>query len=94
MPVRSEVRHAQRLLASLASAHDHAADRLAQAPARRTEALAEQDRLVGEAREALERSAADMAHLVSAELAAQLLDLELAEVRRLAKAHPSTPSHN
>jgi hypothetical protein len=32
-----------------------------------------------------------MANQVSAELAAQLFDLGLAEVRRLAKAHPSLP---
>ena len=90
MPVRPEVRDAQRLLAALAAAHGHAAERLAQAVARRTEALAEQDRLVGEAQETLERSVATMAHLVSVERVAQLFDLELAEVRRVAKAHPST----
>ena len=90
MPVRPEVRDAQRLLASSAAAHDHAAGRLAQALARRSETLAEQDRLVREAQEALGRSVADMARLVSAELAAELAGLEAAEVRRLAKAHPPT----
>ena len=94
MPVRPEVRNAQRLLAALASAHDQASGRLAQAEARPTEALAEQDRLVGEARDALERSVAEMARLVSAELAAQLFDLEIAEVRRLAKAHRSAGEHH
>ena len=55
------------------------------------EVLADQDRLVAAAQEALEKAVADMANLVSAELAAQLCGLELAEVRRLAKAHPSLP---
>ena len=91
MPVRPEVREAQRLLAALDAAHVHAAGRLAQALARRAEVLAEQDRLVASAQEALERAVADMAKQVSAELAAQLCGFELAEVRRLAKAYPSSP---
>ena len=91
MPVRPEVREAQRLLAALDAAHAHAAERLAQAVERRAEVLAEQDRLVAAAQEALEQAVADMANQVSAELAAQLCGFELAEVRRLAKAHPSLP---
>ena len=91
MPVRPEVREAQRLLAALDAAHAHAVGRLAQAVGRRSEVLAEQDRLVATAQEALEQAVADMANHVSAELAAQLFDLELAEVRRLAKARPSLP---
>ena len=81
----------QRLLAALDAAHAHAVGRLAQAVERRAEVLAEQDRLVATAQEALEQAVADMANQVSVELAAQLFDLGLAEVRRLAKAHPSLP---
>ena len=91
MPVRPEVREAQRLLAALDTAHAHAVGRLAQAVERRAEVLAEQDRLVATAREALEWAVADMANQVSVELAAQLFDLGPAEVRRLAKARPSLP---
>ena len=91
MPVRSEVREAQRLLAALDAAHAHATRRLAQAVGRRAEVPADQDRLVAAAQGALERAVADMANQVSAELAAQLCGFELAEVRRLAKAYPSSP---
>ena len=91
MPVRPEVREAQRLLAALDAAHAHAVGRLAQTVERRAEVLAEQDRLVATAQEALEQAVADMANHVSAELAAQLFDLDPAEVRRLAKARPSLP---
>ena len=52
MPVRPEVREAQRLLAALDAAHAHALGRLAQAVERRAEVLAEQDRLVASAQEA------------------------------------------
>lgn len=90
MSVRPEVRDAQRLLANLAAAHDHAAARYSLAVARRAEMLGEQDHLVSAAQAALERSVADMAHLVSVELAARLFDLDLAEVRRMAKAYPPT----
>jgi hypothetical protein len=88
MPVRPGVREAQRTIAALDAAHAHAAGRLDQALARRAEVLAEQDRLVALARAAVGQAVADMANQVSAELAAQLLGLGLAEVRRLAKAHP------
>jgi hypothetical protein len=88
MPVRSEVRQAQRTIASLDAAHRQAAGRLDQALARRAEAIAEQDHLVSMAKGALDRAVADMANGVSAELAAQLFGLGLAEVRRLAKAYP------
>ncbi len=91
MPVRPEVREAQRLLAALDAAHAHAVGRLAQAVERRAEVLAEQDRLVATAQEALEQAVADMANQVSVEFAAQLFDLGPAEVRRLVKARPSLP---
>ena len=91
MPVRPEVREAQRLLAALDAAHAHAVERLAQAVERRSEVLGEQDRFVASAQEALEQAVADMANQVSAELAAQLFELDLPEVRRLAKARPSLP---
>ena len=91
MPVRPEVREAQRLLAALDAAHAQAVGRLAQAVERRAEVLTEQDRLVASAQDALEQAVADMASQVSIELAAQLFDLGPAEVRRLAKARPSLP---
>jgi hypothetical protein len=65
------------------------AARLEEALARRAEVIADQDHLVSVARGALERAVADMAHQLSAELAAQLLGLGPGEVRRLAKAYPS-----
>ena len=91
MPVRPEVREAQRRLAALDTAHAHAVGRLAQVVERRAEVLAEQDRLVATAQEALEQAVADMANQVSIELASQLYELGPAEVRRLAKARPSLP---
>ena len=93
MPVRPEVREAQRLLAALDAAHAHALGRLAQAVERRAEVLAEQDRLVATAQEALDQAVADMANHVSAELAARLFDLDPTEVKRLAKARPSSPGN-
>jgi phage shock protein A len=91
LPVRPEVREAQGLLAALDTAHAHAVGRLAQAVERRAEVLAEQDRLVASAQEAVDQAVADMANQVSVELASQLFDLGPTEVRRLAKARPSLP---
>jgi len=88
MPVRPEVREAQRTIAALDAAHRHAANRLEDALARRAEVVAEQGQLVAMARADLDRAVAAMANQVSAELAAQLLGLELADVRRLAKLYP------
>ena len=84
MPVRPEVRHAQRTIATLDVAHRQAADRFDQVLARRAEAVADQDHHVSLAQAAVERAVADMSHQLSAELEARLLGLALAEVRRLA----------
>ena len=89
MPVRPEVREAQRTIAALDAAHRNATTRLDQVLARRAEVLAEQDRLAASAQAAVERSVAEMANQLSAELAAQLLGLELIEVRRIAKGDPA-----
>ena len=94
MPVRPEVREAQRTIAVLDAAHRHAVDRLDQVLVRRAEVLAEQDRLVATAQGVVEQAVADMANQVSVELAAQLLCLEPAEVRRLSKAYPLASAGN
>ncbi len=62
--------------------------------ARRAETVAEQDQLVAMAQDALDRAVAAMANQVSAEFAAQLLGVELAEVRRLAKLYPPVATGN
>jgi len=88
MPVRDEVRDAQRALATLDAAHRRAVARLDQALARRGEVLAEQDRQVAAAQAGVEAAIADMARQLSADLAASVLGLDVAEVRRLAKSCP------
>jgi hypothetical protein len=62
MPVRPEVRQAQRTIAALDTAHRQAATRVEEALARRAEAVADQDHLVSVTQGALERAVADMAH--------------------------------
>lgn len=86
MAVRSTVRDAQRTIAALDKAHTHAAARLDRVIARRAEAIAEQDRLVAEARDEVERTVGEMAAVVGVELTAGLLGRDPADVRRLAKA--------
>jgi hypothetical protein len=88
MSIRPQVRQAQRAIAALDAAHRQAAARLEEALARRAEVIADQDHLVSVAQAASGRAVADMAPQLSAELGAQLLGLEPAEVRRLAKAYP------
>ena len=88
MPVRDEVRNAQRALAALDAAHSRAVVRLDQALVRRGEVMAEQDRLVAAAKAGVEAAIADMARQLSADLAAIVLGLDVAEVRRVAKSCP------
>lgn len=88
MAVRDEVREAQRALATLDAAHRRTVARLDQALARRGEVLAEADRQVAVARAGAEAAIADMARQVGVDLAAAVLGVDVAEVRRLAKSCP------
>lgn len=85
MPVRDEVRRTQRTLAALDAAHLRAAARLDQERTRRDEVLAEAD-LVVAAQEGIEAAVLDIATGVGVKLTAQMLDVEIVEVRRIAKA--------
>ena len=86
MPSRPQVRNAQRTLAALDAAHSRAVARLDQALARRAELVAEQDRHVARAQVCVDQAVVAMANEVSADLAAQLLDLPVSAVRRLIRA--------
>ena len=88
MPVRDEVRNAQRALATLDAAHSRAIVHLEQALARRAEVMAVQDRQVGAAQAEVEAAIANMARQLSADLAATVLGLDVAEVRRVIKSFP------
>lgn len=90
MPLRPEVRDAQRTLAALDAAHSRAVGRLNQVLARRAELIAEQDRQVAAAQTEVDQAVAAMAGEVSIELTAHLLELDVADVRRLVKAHAAT----
>jgi hypothetical protein len=86
MPLRPEVRDAQRTLATLDGAHRRAVARLNQVVARRAELITEQDRHVAAAQAKVDKAVVAMASEVSVELTAHLLDLDVADVRRLVKA--------
>ena len=86
MHVRDEVRRTQRTLQVLDTAHMRATARLDQARARRAEVLVEADLAVTAAQEGVDAAVADMATGVGVELTAQMLGVETAEVRRIAKA--------
>jgi hypothetical protein len=96
MPLRPEVRNAQRSLATLDAAHRRAVARLSQVSARRAELIAEQDRRVAAAQAEVDQAVVAMASGVSVELTAYLLDLDVADVRRLVKGRSaaSSPRHN
>jgi hypothetical protein len=93
MPLRPEVRDAQRTLATLDAAHRRAVARLNQTLARRAESFAEQDRHVAAAQAEVDKAVVAMAGEVSAELTAHLLDLDVADVRRLLKARSAAGTH-
>jgi predicted urease superfamily metal-dependent hydrolase len=93
MPLRPEVRDAQRTLATLDATHRRAVDRLNQALGRRSELIAEQDRHVASAQTEVDKAVVAMASEVSVELTAHLLDLEVADVRRLVKARSAAGTH-
>jgi len=85
MPSRPQVRDAQRILAALDAAHGRAVARLRQAEQRRDEVLADQERQVAAARAEVEQAVVAMANDVGADLAAQLLTLDVRDVRRLVR---------
>ena len=93
MPLRPEVRDAQRTLATLDAAHRRAVYRLNQVLARRAELIARQDDHVATAQAEVDKAVAAMASEVSVELTAQLLGLDVAEVRRLVKASSAAGTH-
>lgn len=91
MPVRETVRDAQRRLAVLDIGYARAVAKLNRACARRAEVLAEQDRLVALAQEAVDRTVGAMADAVGAQLTANVLGVDLADVRRLVKSGRPIP---
>jgi hypothetical protein len=86
MPVRDAVRDAQRRIAALDAACARAVAKLNRASAQRAEVLAGQERLVAIARKEVQRTVAAMADAVGAQLTANLLGLDPADVRRLVKS--------
>jgi hypothetical protein len=85
MPTRDEVKDYQRRLAALDAAHIKARARLDTLVARRAEAVAEQDQLVAKGEDEVRRAVLDIANAFGPRMAADLVGLDLAEVRRLAK---------
>lgn len=83
--VPTTVKDYQQKLATLAAAHAAAQRRLEAAIARRTAAVGRHDGLVADAEGEVRHAVADMATGVGVELTAQVLGVEVGEVRRLAK---------
>ena len=90
MPVRDQVRRTQLTLAALDAAHMRATTRLDQARARRAEVLAEADLAVSAAQEGVAAAVVNMATAVGVELTAQILGVDAAEVRRIAKVNQAS----
>jgi hypothetical protein len=88
MATRSSVKEIQKLLAQLDAAHTRALSQLESTVARRREILVQQDQLVASAETGVHCAVGAMAAGVGQELAATLLGLDVAEVRRLAKLAP------
>lgn len=93
MSVRSAVRDAQRQLAVLDAAYARARDRLEKASARRAEAIAEHDQAVSDAKVGIERAVADMVAAIGPAMTAELLGLEIVEVRRMTRRHAPRDEH-
>lgn len=83
--IPTTVKDYQHKLATLAAGHGAAVRRLEAAAARRAAVVARHDGLVAEAERAVAQAVADMAAGVGVELTAQVLGVEVADVRRLAK---------
>jgi hypothetical protein len=83
--VPTTVKDYQQKLATLAAAHAAAQRQLEAATARRAAAVARHDGLVADAEGAVRQAVVDMAAGVGVELTAQVLGVEVADVRKLAK---------
>jgi hypothetical protein len=89
MPTRDAVKDYQGRIAKLDAAHNAALVQLDVARRRRAELVTAQDKLVATAEHAVDQAAAAMAVEVGPELAASLLDRDVADLRRLAKRQRS-----
>jgi hypothetical protein len=87
MPIRCEVRDAQRFLAALDVAHAKALAALDRATERRAAALDAHDRPVPAAHAGADHAVAAIANQVSVVLAAQGFCMEIPAVRRRARAY-------
>lgn len=94
MGVRENVRETQRKIAALDSVHSRAVTKLGRAISRRSEVLAEQDGLVASAEAEVGKAVSAMALAIGVELTVTLLELEPAEVRRMAKLASSDDSED
>lgn len=89
MATRDTVKDYQRRLAKLDGAHSSAQLQLVAARRRRAEVLAAQDKLVADAERTVDEAAVAMAAEVGPELAANLLDRDVSQMRRLMKRQKS-----
>lgn len=85
MNTRSNVKAYQRRLVELDAGHSRAQERLASVRQRRDEVLAAQDRQVREAERELDKAVVAMAEEFGPELTANLLDIEVTEVKQLVR---------
>jgi hypothetical protein len=86
MAVADSVKNYKQLLGQLATSHEKASTRLANAEAKRAEVIASQDQLVAATASGVDRAVVDMANGVGPELTAGVLGIDVGEVRRLVKA--------
>lgn len=89
MALPDHVKHAQRRIAVLDGVYRRALLGLEAAQERKAEVLADADRHVQAARDRAEQAVAEMARQLSVPLTAELVDLPVREVRRIARAHPA-----
>ena len=86
LAARERLRDHQAAAAKVVGAHGAALARLEAVTARRAEVLAAQDLLVADANAEVAAAVVTAAQLMGADVAATLLDVSRAEVRRLTKA--------
>jgi hypothetical protein len=89
MTSKDTVRSYQAAIARHAADHSRAVARWRQAVSRRAQVLAAQDEAVTTAQQAVDQTVTCMAHALGVDLTADLLDLEVGEVRRLVRASRS-----
>jgi hypothetical protein len=85
MTSKDTVRLYQSAIARHAADHSRAVARLRQAVARRAQLAAAQDEAVATAQHAVDQTVIGMAHALGVDLTADLLDLDVGEVRRLVR---------